>query len=187
MPALRIRVPLEPEEQALQRGLSVDPSSVPGARPGTGALWCWHDPQAMESSQALLPSLCANPPTLLSFIGLLRQQSALIFPCIGEGVQMLPECFYFQTVAWGRTGWPLPSAGVGPESFARGQHGVKVNKQKFGIFRICLSHHLLYSLVSRQGSLLWFSVVCVCREGNTGQILALGWLRSPAEPRLRGL
>lgn len=51
-------------------------------------------------------------------------------------------------------------------------------------FQDLLESSPLYSLVSQQGSLIWFSVVFVCREGNSGKILALGWLRSPAEPRL---
>lgn len=86
MPAGHIRVPLEPQEQALQQVLSIGPGGVLGASHGTGALWCWHNLWAMESSQAFLPSLATNPQTLLSFICLLCQQSALFFPCIGDSI-----------------------------------------------------------------------------------------------------
>lgn len=57
------------------RVLSVGPGSV------LGALGCWHDLWALESSQVLLPSPATNPQTLLSCLPAASAESTALSLC----------------------------------------------------------------------------------------------------------
>lgn len=96
----------------------VDPGGVLGASHGTGSLWCWHDPWAVESSQELLPNLTTNPQTLCLLFACCVSRAHCSFHLSVTVYKWRLNVFIFKQ--WHGAGWAghYHQQEWGPESFA---------------------------------------------------------------------